>query len=89
MRRHSLQLASGMGWADGIADAGLGLAMGMGRLCRWLPARPAAGPLQVSTGVSEGMLMAPIRPVYPPIARAAQWRGAVVVEAMISRDGDD
>jgi len=31
--------------------------------------------------------MAPIRPVYPAIARAAHVEGAVVVEAVISRGG--
>jgi protein TonB len=46
-----------------------------------------AGPLHVSTGVSEGMLLAPIRPVYPSIARAARVEGAVVVEAIISKTG--
>jgi protein TonB len=33
------------------------------------------------------MLMAPIRPVYPMIAKAAHVEGAVVVEAVISREG--
>jgi periplasmic protein TonB len=41
----------------------------------------------VSTGVLQGMLIAPIRPVYPPIARAAGVSGTVVVEAVISRTG--
>ena len=46
-----------------------------------------AGPLHVSTGVSEGLLLTPIRPVYPAIARAAQIQGAVVLEATISKAG--
>ena len=33
------------------------------------------------------MLIAPIRPVYPMIAKAAGVEGSVVVEAVISRDG--
>jgi protein TonB len=33
------------------------------------------------------MLLAPIRPVYPAIARAARVEGTVVVEAVISRAG--
>jgi protein TonB len=37
--------------------------------------------------VSEGLLLAPIRPVYPAIARAARVEGTVVVEAVISRVG--
>ena len=31
-------------------------------------------PMRVSAGVTEGMLMAPIRPVYPQIAKAAGVR---------------
>ncbi|HXC94631.1 MAG TPA: TonB family protein [Edaphobacter sp.] len=48
---------------------------------------PKAGPLHVSSGVSEGMLIAPIRPVYPAIAKAARVQGSVVVEAIISKVG--
>jgi len=51
------------------------------------PARPDIGPLRISGGVSAGMLIAPIRPVYPVIARAAGVQGTVVVEAVISRSG--
>jgi protein TonB len=43
--------------------------------------------INVSTGVSQGLLIAPIRPVYPAIAKAAHVEGAVVVKAMISRSG--
>jgi protein TonB len=48
---------------------------------------PHTTTLHVSTGVSQGLLIAPIRPVYPAIARAAHVEGAVVVEAVISRSG--
>jgi protein TonB len=47
----------------------------------------APGPLPVSGGVTEGMLLAPIQPVYPAIARAARAQGAVVMEAVISKAG--
>jgi periplasmic protein TonB len=43
--------------------------------------------LAVSTGVAAGLLLTPIRPLYPPIARAAHVEGTVVVEAIISRTG--
>jgi protein TonB len=33
------------------------------------------------------MLIAPIRPVYPVIGKAAHVEGTVVVEAVISREG--
>jgi protein TonB len=45
------------------------------------------GLVNVSTGVSEGMLLAPIRPVYPAIARAVRMQGTVVMEAVISKAG--
>jgi periplasmic protein TonB len=44
-------------------------------------------PMRVSAGVTVGLLMAPIRPAYPQIARAAHVEGAVVVEAIISKAG--
>jgi protein TonB len=46
-----------------------------------------SGPLPVSGGVTEGMLLGPIQPVYPAIARAAGVQGAVVMEALISKAG--
>lgn len=45
------------------------------------------GPVQVSSGVLEGMLLTPIHPIYPAIAKAAGVQGTVVVEAIISRAG--
>jgi protein TonB len=51
------------------------------------PAKASAAAVPVSTGVLQGMLMAPIRPVYPVIAKAAGVQGTVVVEAVISRAG--
>jgi protein TonB len=52
-----------------------------------IPAHPSSSPVRVSSGVSAGMLLAPIRPVYPAIARAAHVEGEVIVEAIISRTG--
>jgi protein TonB len=51
------------------------------------PTRAANKTIHVSSGVSAGMLIAPIRPVYPAIAKAAHIEGTVVVEAIISRTG--
>jgi protein TonB len=45
------------------------------------------GPVNISSGVVTGMLLAPIRPVYPAIARVAGIQGAVVMEATISKTG--
>jgi len=47
---------------------------------------PTARP-NISGGVAAGLLITPIRPIYPAIARAAQIEGSVVVEAIISRAG--
>lgn len=46
-----------------------------------------ATPRPVSSGVMAGMLLAPIQPVYPPIAKAAGVSGSVIVEAIISKSG--
>lgn len=45
------------------------------------------GILHVSTGVTEGMLLTPIHPVYPAIAKAAHVEGTVMLEAVISKAG--
>lgn len=52
-----------------------------------IPAGMSKGSLRISSGVSDGMLIAPIRPIYPEIARTARVEGTVVVEAIISRAG--
>jgi protein TonB len=44
------------------------------------------GPLRISS-LTAGMLLAPIRPVYPQIARMSHTEGTVIVQAIISRTG--
>ena len=51
------------------------------------PTHPPAERLRVSSCVSTGLLVTPIKPVYPAIAKAAGVQGTVVVEAVISRTG--
>lgn len=41
----------------------------------------------MSAGVAAGQLIAPIRPVYPAIARETGTQGTVVVQATISKSG--
>jgi protein TonB len=48
-------------------------------------ARPAPKPLNLSSGVTAGNLIAPIRPVYPEIARISRTEGTVIIDAIISR----
>ena len=81
-----LPFGSRMGGPDSLPTV-IGIANGGGPMVSVAPSRPKAGPLRISTGLSEGMLVAPIRPVYPVIARTAGIQGAVVVEAVISRTG--
>lgn len=50
-------------------------------------AAPGSRPQAVSSGVSAGHLLAPIRPEYPSIARITHTQGTVVVDAIISRTG--
>jgi periplasmic protein TonB len=49
--------------------------------------KASSKPVNVSSGVSAGLLLAPIRPEYPAIARITHVQGAVVVDAVISRTG--
>lgn len=49
--------------------------------------RASKTPMRISSGVSAGMLLSPIRPAYPEVARAAHVEGTVIVEATISRTG--
>jgi protein TonB len=53
------------------------------------PKVKAAAPtkINISAGVSAGMLLQKTVPVYPPIARAARVSGTVVLQATISKTG--
>jgi periplasmic protein TonB len=43
--------------------------------------------VRVSQGVSQGLLVRQVKPVYPPLARQARIQGVVVLQAVISKDG--
>jgi len=73
-------MGDGSGLPDALTKPGPGTGISVA------PAHSTA-PLKISGGVSAGMLLTPIRPVYPAIARAAGIQGTVVVEAVISRTG--
>ena len=77
-------------------NAGAGPANGTaGAILPGLPAapaprvepKPAQKPPHVSAGVAAGQLIAPIRPIYPMLARETHTQGTVVVEATISTTG--
>jgi periplasmic protein TonB len=76
---------SGMRMGDG-SPLGVGVGDSHGPVVSVAPVKTPAV-LRVSKGVLLGMLIAPIRPVYPMIAKAAGVQGSVVVEAVISREG--
>jgi TonB family protein len=44
--------------------------------------------VRVSSGVSTGLLIKKVQPVYPPEARYAHIQGSVVMRAVINRTGD-
>jgi protein TonB len=50
-------------------------------------AKPSSERLRLSSGVSAGNLIAPMRPEYPSIAKAAHVEGTVIIDAIISRSG--
>jgi periplasmic protein TonB len=52
-----------------------------------VPRPKPPGPLHVSSGVAAGHLLAPIKPMYPAIARWAHVQGTVVIEAVITKQG--
>jgi len=43
--------------------------------------------VRVSQGVSQGLLIRKVQPVYPPLARQARIQGQVLLQAEISKDG--
>jgi periplasmic protein TonB len=65
-----------------------GLSSVTGRSVTVVPAPSAPShPLTVSAGVSAGLLLQPIQPIYPRIAIASHIEGTVVIEAIISKAG--
>lgn len=43
--------------------------------------------VRVSQGVSQGLLIHRVQPMYPPLARQARIQGSVILQAEISKDG--
>jgi len=78
---------NGMEASSGLLAELIGIANSSGPQVTIAHPRAPSGPLTISSGVSQGLLLTPIRPVYPAIARAAHVAGSVVVEATISPAG--
>jgi protein TonB len=51
------------------------------------PKMAAPTRVRVSSGVSTGLLVRKVPPVYPPLARQARIQGVVILQAQISKDG--
>jgi periplasmic protein TonB len=51
------------------------------------PPKPALEVLNISQGVTQGLLMRRVQPVYPPQALAMRIQGSVQLKATISKDG--
>ena len=73
----------------GSSDVPFGLSSGGGSPSPHVVVANTAskGPVAISSGVSSGMLLAPIRPDYPQIAKVTHTEGIVIVQAIISKTG--
>ena len=52
------------------------------------PQQPTLATLNISQGVSQGLLIKRVEPKYPPLAQAMHVQGAVILDATISREGN-
>jgi len=59
----------------------------MGGVGAAVPKLAAPNRVKVSSGVTQGLLVHQVKPQYPPIARTAHIQGAVVLHAIIGKDG--
>lgn len=50
-------------------------------------AKPGLQIIRVSQGVSNGLLIKRVQPIYPPLAMQMRVEGAVELEATVSKDG--
>jgi len=52
------------------------------------PGNPAPRRVRISQGITEGMIVSKVQPVYPVIAKAARIQGVVVLKAIIDKHGN-
>jgi periplasmic protein TonB len=79
----SLGIGLHMGSTPGIGPIGTGPGNGPAVVA----ATPKPATLRISDGVTKGLLLAPIQPVYPRIAVISHVQGTVVVTATIDKHG--
>ncbi len=72
------------------SSSGMGSVRNVAYAVPGVPAESAGpeGPAQVSSEVMAGNLLSQVAPVYPPIAKAANISGSVVLRAIISKTGN-
>jgi len=51
-------------------------------------AEPLGPRVRISQGVSSGLIVSKVDPVYPPLARQSRIQGSVVMKAVINQTGD-
>jgi len=75
------------GMPGGTDDGVLNSILSPGAVSPPLPPKPAISRLRVSQGVVEGLLIHQVKPEYPRLALQTRTQGAVVLHAIIGRDG--
>jgi protein TonB len=84
-----VQGMQGMGSSTGPGVQG-GLFASLNNSAQVVPrvvAKPPTGPVRVSSGTIAGTAISKPDPIYPPIAKAAHVQGAVILHAIISKQG--
>jgi protein TonB len=74
----------GIGAAGGVAGGVIG---GIINSTAIVPKAVVPQRVRVSQGVTQGLLIKKVQPVYPPLARQARIQGNVLLQAEISVDG--
>ena len=81
--------SAGAGVPGGVPGAQMGSVMERIISSTPVPVPKVATPqrVRVSLGVSQGLLIKKVQPIYPPLARQARIQGTVLLQAEISKDG--
>jgi periplasmic protein TonB len=77
------------GVPGGVAGGTVGGIVGgvLGGVGAAVPKLAAPNRVKVSSGVTQGLLTHQVKPDYPPLAKSAHIEGAVVLQAVIGKDG--
>jgi periplasmic protein TonB len=77
------------GVPGGVPGGSMGGVLGgvIGNIPTAVPKAATPQRIRVSQGVSQGLLIHKVQPIYPPLARQARIQGTVVLQALIGKDG--